>query len=77
MNKEAKIVYKRIENKLKKDGFINLNHTLVKTKEDLVEISKIFRDPRYETFRMIYLNKDRIVGYESVSTKTPNSVCLF
>jgi len=77
MNREAKIVYKRIENKLKKDGFINLNHTPVKTKEDLVEISKIFRDPRYETFRMIYLNKDRIVGYESVSTKTPNSVCLF
>lgn len=77
MNNEVKVIYKKLENGLKKNGFINLNHKQIKTRSDMVELAKIFRDPRYETFRIIYMNKDKIVGHESVSTKTPNYVELF
>ena len=65
--KNARVIYRRLEESLKKKSYINFNHRLVNSKDDLVEISSIFRDLRYETFRIIYLKGNRIVGYESIS----------
>lgn len=76
-NNNVKVIYKKLKKDLNKKGFINLNHRVVNTNEDLVEIASIFRDQRYETFRVVYMNKNKIVGYESISTKTPNSVALY
>ena len=39
MNKNARVIYKRLTEPMKKRGYINLNHRLVNTKDDLVEIS--------------------------------------
>lgn len=78
MNKNCKVIYKKIEpNFLKKYGYINLNQREVNTKDDLVEISSIFRNPMYETFRIIYMKNNKIVGHEQISTKLPNFVPIF
>lgn len=77
-NKNVKVIYKKIEpNFLKKYGYVNLNHRQINTKDELVELSTIFRNPLYETFRIIYMNKNKIVGHESITTKTPNYVRIF
>lgn len=75
--KNARVIYRRLEESLKKKSYINLNHRLVNSKDDLVEMSSIFRDLRYETFRIIYLKGNRIVGYESISSRTPSLVQIF
>lgn len=74
MNKNTKIIYKRIEEDFYEKGYINLNHRLVNTKDDLVEIASIFRDERYETFRVVFMKDNSIVGYESITSKLPNLV---
>lgn len=75
--KNVRIIYRRLEQPLRKYGYINLNHKIVNNKDDLVELASIFRDTRYETFRIIYLKENYIAGYESVSTKTPTNVDIF
>lgn len=73
----ARIIYKRLLEPMKKKGYINLNHRLVNSKDDLVEIASIFRDPRLETFRIIYVKDKKIVGYESISSRMPSLVYIF
>lgn len=78
MNKNCKVIYKKIEpDFLNKYGYVNLNQREVNTKDDLVELSAIFRNPMYETFRIIYMKDNKIVGHEQISTKTPDSVSVF
>lgn len=77
MNKNARVIYKRLTKPMKKRGYINLNHRLVNTKDDLVEIAEIFRSTQYETFRLIYMKENKIVGYESISSRVPNYVNIF
>lgn len=76
MNNQTREIYRRFTEMMKTRGYINLNHRLVNSKDDLAEIASIFRDTRYETFRIIYMKKNRIVGYESISSRTPNFVIL-
>ena len=76
MNKNTKVIYKRIEESFYEKGYINLNHRLVNTKEDLVEIASIFRDERFETFRVVFMKDNSIVGYESITSKIPNEVSI-
>ena len=77
MNKNARVIYKRLTKPMKKRGYINLSHRLVNTKDDLVEIAEIFRSTQYETFRLIYMKENKIVGYESISSRVPNYVNVF
>lgn len=74
MNKNTKVIYKRIEEGLYEKGYINLNHRLVNSKDDLVEIASIFRDERFETFRVVFMKENSIVGYESITSRLPNVV---
>ena len=76
MNNNTKIIYKRIEESLYEKGYINLNHRLVNTKDDLAEIASIFRDERFETFRVVYMKDNSIVGYESITSRLPNEVSI-
>lgn len=76
-NKNVRIIYKRINEKFKNKGYINLNHMLVNTKDDLIEISTIFRNPMYETFRIIYMKDNKIIGNEAISSKIPTKTYVF
>lgn len=77
MNKNVRVIYKKLTKRFEQLGYINLNHRLINTKDDLVEIATIFRNPKYETFRMIYTKGSKVVGYESISSKHPSCVPLF
>ena len=77
MNKNVRVIYKKVTENLKKKGYININHRPVNTLDELVDIASIFRSPEYETFRIIYMKDNNIAGYESISSKTPMSVPVF
>lgn len=72
------VIGHRIWEGYKKQGYIDLNNTKVSTAQDMAEIAQIFRNPYYETFRVIYTKgKGRnkvIVGQEALSSFLPSSV---
>lgn len=75
MNKTAKVIYNKLENIVfNNQGYVDLSEAKIGTKKDLVNVCNIFRDPRYETFRIFYMNNDRIVGQETITSKIPNAV---
>ena len=76
MDKNTRVIYKRIQENFYEKGYINLNHRLVNTREDLVEIASIFRDERFETFRVVFMKDNSIVGYESITSKIPDKVSV-
>lgn len=78
MDKNTKVVFDRLENfEFNSNPFINLNGSKIDTKEDLATLCNIYRNPKYETFRIIYVKDSKIVGQDSYTNKIPNSVRLF
>lgn len=57
--------------------YIDLKDIQISTREDLVKTCQIFRNPKYETFRVIYMRDDKIVNYESITSRLPNSCDIF
>ena len=43
----------------------------------MAELSLIFRNPYYETFRIIYMKDDIVVGHEVISSRLPNCTKIF
>lgn len=43
---------------------------------DLAALAQVYRDPRFETFRVIYLRGDRVVGEAAYSSRLPGAVQL-
>ena len=77
-NKNVRVIYKKIEPRfLNKYGYVNLNHRELNTKNDLVELASIFRNPIYETFRLIYMKGNKVVGHEAITSRTANCVYIF
>lgn len=78
MNKTTKVIYNKLENIVfNNKGYIDLTNSKIENKNDLVNVCNIFRDPRYETFRIFYMKNDKIVGQEAITSKIPNSVILY
>ena len=78
MDKNVKVIYNKLENvQLNEQGYVDLNESVIKGKQDLVNICNIFRDPRYETFRIFYMKDNKIVGQEYLTSKIPNAVIVF
>jgi len=57
--------------------YVDLRNIEIKSREDLANICQVFRDPRFETFRVIYTRDNNIVGYESITSRLPNAVYIF
>lgn len=76
-NDKVKVLYRRIKENFHKNSYINLNHTQLRNKYDLAELSLIFRNPYYETFRIIYMKDDIVVGHEAISSRLPNCTKIF
>lgn len=71
------VVAQRYWNGFEKKGYIDLNGKTVRDAQDVAELSQIFRNPQYETARVIYVKGDTIVGQEAVSSHLPNSSAMF
>lgn len=78
MDKKVKIVYNKLNNlSFTENGYIDLRESKIKDKKALVDVCNIFRDPRYETFRIFYMKENQIVGQEIITSKLPNAVIVF
>lgn len=62
---------------LERDGRIDLRGQTVQSYEDLARLAQVFRDPRYETFRIIYVKGDQIVAHEAMTSRQPNQSLPF
>lgn len=71
------VVAQRYWNGFEKKGYIDLSGKIVRDAQDVAELSQIFRNPQYETARIIYVKGDTIVGQEAVSSHLPNSSAIF
>lgn len=74
---KPRVVGQRIWEGFKKQGYIDLNGKTVRDAQDVAELAQIFRNPKYETARVIYTKGDTIVGQEAVSSHLPNSSRMF
>lgn len=57
--------------------YIDLRNIEINNSTDLVKVAYTFRNPVYETFRIIYMCDNKIVGYESTTSRTPNLCNIF
>lgn len=57
-------------------GKINLVGQSVKTPKDLAALAQVYRDPRFETFRVFYTQKNQIVGECAYSCRAPGIVAF-
>lgn len=77
MDKNIKIIYNKLENIKLNQGYVDLSSSSIQNKNDLVDVCTIFRDPRYETFRIFYMKDNKIVGQEAITSKLPDGVFVF
>jgi proteasome lid subunit RPN8/RPN11 len=57
-------------------GVVNLKGQVVRTPAEVAAIAQVYRDPRFETFRMIYLKGDVVVGHEGFTSKVPTAALI-
>ena len=77
MDKNIKVIYNKLENIKLNQGYVDLSSSSIQNKNDLVDVCTIFRDPRYETFRIFYMKDNKIVGQEAITSKLPDGVFVF
>ncbi|MBU2648754.1 hypothetical protein KKI24_28865 [bacterium] len=66
-----------ISSELLKNKTASILGQKVKSNKELAGITQIFRDPRYETLRYIFLKGKEIVGHTSVSCRLPGVAKAF
>ena len=57
--------------------YLDIRNIEIHSREDLANICQVFRNPKFETFRVIYTRNNKIVGYESFTSRLPNAVLIF
>lgn len=58
-------------------GYINLTGKEVNSPAQLAAIAQVYRDPRFETLRFIYMKGNTIVGHEGITSKLPAAAAAF
>lgn len=54
-------------------GFIDFRGREVRSPEQLALLGQVYRDPRFETLRVIYMKGNIIAGHEGITSRLPNS----
>ena len=70
---EIKTIYNAIneDNIMKK--YVDLRDIKIESRNDLLKTCQVFKNPKFETFRIIYMRNNKIINYESITSKLPNS----
>lgn len=70
-----------IERKIPRDflkrGYIDLRGQKINNVQELADILQIYRNPKFETFRVIYLKENKIVAVDGITSKLPGVCCVF
>ena len=74
---EIKTIYNAIneDNFMKK--YVDLRNIKIESRDDLLKTCQVFRNPKFETFRIIYMRDSTIINYESITSKLPNFCDVF
>ena len=74
---EIKTIYNAIneDNFMKK--YVDLRNIKIESRDDLLKTCQVFRNPKFETFRIIYMRDNTIINYESLTSKLPNFCDVF
>ena len=75
--KPYKTIGKAFSNDLINTGKVNLTGVTFNNIEDLAVLSQVYRDPRFETFRIIYTKDNSIVGTDAITSRMPGSAVAF
>lgn len=63
--------------KLKKQGWVDLRGTVVKSSQDIASAARVWRNKHFETFRLIYIKDGKILAHEGVTSRIPSFSRLF
>lgn len=74
---QGKLIGKRFIDELIDTGRVNLTGITFQDTRELALIAQIYRDPRFETFRVIFVKGNQIVGQSAVSSRLPSIVKAF
>lgn len=59
------------------NSFIDLRNLKIESRDDLLKYSNNFRNPNFENFRIIYMKDNKSLGYETIVSRTPNTLNRF
>lgn len=74
---EIKTIYNAINEDNTMKRYVDLRNIKIESRDDLLKICQVFRNPKFETFRIIYMRNNKIINYESITSKLPNSCNVF
>lgn len=77
MLKKIRVIKPFLSKRIKNNGYINANYIQMNNKGKMAELSQIFRDSKYETFRILYMKRNTIIGDEIVNSKIPYLIRVF
>lgn len=70
-------LYRKFSKDFHENGYGDLNGRKVSNVQEVADIAQVFRNPNYETFRILYTKGDTIVGQEAVSSRIPGQTNIF
>ena len=70
-------IYRKFSKDFHEKGYIDLNGRKVNNIREAADIAQVFRNPNYETFRILYTKGNVIVGQEAVSSRIPGQSNIF
>jgi hypothetical protein len=76
-NKPYKTVGLSFSRELIDTGKVNLTGFKFNDVKELATVAQVFRDPRFETFRIIYTNGSEVVGTDALTSRLPGSATAF
>jgi hypothetical protein len=62
---------------LAREGRIELRGQQINGPDDVAKLAQVYRDPRYETFRVIYTRGNEVAGQTAVTSRLPGHVVAF
>ena len=74
---EINTIYNAINENNTMKKYVDLRNIKIESRSDLLKTCQVFRNPKFETFRIIYMRNNSIINYESITSKLPNSCDVF
>ena len=74
---EIKTIYNAIDESNTMKKYVDLGNIKIESRDDLLKTCQVFRNPKFETFKIIYMRDNKIINYESITSKIPNSCNVF
>lgn len=74
---KIKTIYRKFSKDFHEKGYIDLSNKKINNIQEVADIAQVFRNPNYETFRILYIKGNTIVGQEAISSRVPGRTKIF